>query len=147
MKVILLEDVKGLGKEDEVVNVALGYARNFLFKKNLAVEANKANLNDIKTRKKAAAAKEAQALAEAKALAETLDGQTFELKKKVGENNRLYGTLTAIDVEAVLAEAGYKVDKRNITLEETLRNVGSTKAKLRLHRDVSVDITVSVVPE
>ncbi|HHX37109.1 MAG TPA: 50S ribosomal protein L9 [Clostridiaceae bacterium] len=147
MKVILLSDVKDLGKEDEIVDVKPGYARNFLIKKNLAVEVNKSNLNEIKVRKKAAAAKEAQALAEAQEMAETLEGQTFELPMKVGENGRLYGTLTAIDVENALAEAGYKVDKRNITLEKALRNVGKTTARLRLHREVIVLVNIVVVPK
>lgn len=147
MKVVLLQDVKNIGKMDEIVNVADGYARNFLFKKGLAMEANSVNLNNIKTKKKAEAAKEAQRLAEAKELAGVLGGRSFTIRMRTGEKGRLYGTLTAIDVAEALKKEGFTIDKRNITLATPLKNVGSTDATLKLHREVSCKITVHVESE
>lgn len=147
MKVVLLQDVKGVGRADDIVTVADGYARNMLFKKKLAVEATSANLNEVKVRKKAEAAKEAQILAEARAVGAQLDGQTFELKMRVGDSGRLYGTLTAMDVAEVLKKAGYDVEKRHITLAAALKNVGSTEATVKLHREVTVRIQIDVTAE
>ncbi len=144
MKVVLLEDVKKLGKKNDVVEVSDGYARNFLFKQNLAVEATGGNLNEIKQKQGARKAREERELQEAKDLAKTIDKKTFVIRKKTGEGGRLYGTLTAMDVADALAEAGYTVDKRNITLKTNLKNVGSTDVHLKLHNEVSCEITVTV---
>ncbi len=144
MKVVLLEDVKKLGKRNDVVDVSDGYARNFLFKQNLAVEATGGNLNEIKQKQGAKKAREAKELEEAKELAKTIDKKTFVIRKKTGEGGRLYGTLTAMDVAEALAASGYTVDKRNITLKTGLKNVGSTDVHLKLHNEVSCEITVTV---
>ncbi|MGI6545835.1 MAG: 50S ribosomal protein L9 [Fastidiosipilaceae bacterium] len=147
MKVILLEDVKSLGKADDIVDVAPGYANNFLLKKGLALEATKENMNVVRTRKKALNAKEAQNLAEAKAMGEELSGKSFTMVKKVGEGGKLYGTLTSMDVANCLKEAGYTVDKRGITIQTALKSIGSTDVTLKLHNEVSVDIRVDVIAE
>jgi large subunit ribosomal protein L9 len=147
MKVILLETVKSLGQAGEVVDVAPGYANNFLLKKGLAVEATKENMNVVRTRKKAAAAKEAQNLADARAMAEQLSGRSFSLSKKVGEGGKLYGTLTAMDVADCLKQAGFNVDKRGITVKESLKALGTTDVVLKLHSEVSVTIQVEVIAE
>lgn len=144
MKVILLEDVKKLGKKDEIVEVSKGYANNFLFKKNLAVEANSGKLNELKLKQGAQIAESNRILEEAKELANVLEGKTFTVKKKSGEQGRLYGALTSIDVAAALAEAGYEVNKRLITLKHDLKNIGSTEAELKLHNEVSCNIIVHV---
>jgi large subunit ribosomal protein L9 len=144
MKVVLLEDVKNLGKADDVVEVKSGYANNFLFKKGLAVPANSDKLHELKQKAGARKAQEKRELEEAQAMGEKLDGQTFTVKKKAGDKGRLYGTLTSMDVEEVLAQEGYKVNKRNINLDTELKNVGSTGAELKLHNDVKVKITVQV---
>lgn len=144
MKVVLLEDVKKLGKADEIVEVSDGYARNFLFKKNLAVEATKENLNEVKLRKKAEQVKAERALAEAKETAAELEGKNFTMKMKAGEGGRLYGTLTAMDVADALVKAGYQVDKRNITIKVPLKNVGTTDVAVKLHNDVTANVVVKV---
>lgn len=144
MKVILLEDVKKLGKKNDVVEVSNGYANNFLFKKNLAIEASKEKLNELKLKEGAEKADQARRLEDAKNLAEELDGQKFVIKKKSGENGRLYGTLTSIDVAEALKAAGYDIDKRHITLRHDLKNVGSTDVDLKLHNSVSTTITINV---
>lgn len=144
MKVVLLEDVKKLGKADEIVEVSDGYARNFLFKKNLAVEATKENLNEVKLRKKAEQVKAERALAEAKETAAELEGKNFTMKMKAGEGGRLYGTLTAMDVADALVKAGYQVDKRNITIKAALKNIGTTDVAVKLHNDVTANVRVKV---
>ncbi len=147
MQVILLKDVKGIGKAKDTVQVADGYARNFLFKKNLAVEATKANQNEVAVQKKAEAARQAQLLADAKKEAERLNGRQFTLKMKVGENGRLYGALTAMDVAQLLQKEGFAVDKRQIDLKIALKSVGSTDVVIKLHREVTATVTVSVEAE
>ncbi len=144
MKVVLLEDVKKLGKADEIIEVSDGYARNFLFKKNLAVEATKENLNEVKLRKKAEQVKAERALAEAQRIAKELEGQNFTMKMKAGEGGRLYGTLTAMDVADALNKAGYAVEKRNITIQTPLKNVGTTNVAVKLHNDVTANVVVKV---
>lgn len=144
MKVVLLEDVKKVGKKNDIVEVSAGYARNFLFKKNLAVEASSDALNEVKQKLGAQKAKEARELAEAKEMKTKLDGKTFTIRKKTGEGGRLYGALTAIDIADCLAKEGFVIDKRNITPAQALKNVGSTNVSLKLHTEVSCEITVKV---
>jgi large subunit ribosomal protein L9 len=147
MKVILLKDVKGLGKADEIREVQDGYARNYLIRQNLAVEATPANLNSIRNRKGAEAARAARELAEAREMAARLDGKTIRLPMKAGEGGRLYGAVTAMDVAAALEQAGFKVDKRGITFRQPIKSVGTFEADIRLHRDVSIRIGLEVVAQ
>lgn len=144
MKVVLLQDVKKLGKTDDIVEVSDGYARNFLFKQNLAIEATKGNLNEVKIRKKADQAKADRILEEAKEKAKELEGQVFTLKMKAGSGGRLYGALTAMDVADALTKAGYPVDKRNVTIETPLKSLGTARVKLKLHNEVSATVDVKV---
>ena len=124
MKVILLKEVKGLGKIDDIVDVSDGYARNMLFKKNLALEATPANLNTIRLRKGSQAEKARRELEEAKSTGKTLDGKHFTVLVKSGEGGRLYGAVTAMDVSAALEKAGYSVDKKNIVIKNPIKAVG-----------------------
>lgn len=144
MKVVLLQDVKKLGKVDDIVEVNDGYARNFLFKQKLAVEATKENLNEVKLRKRAEQVKADRALAEAQKMAEELEGKAFTMKMKAGAGGRLYGTLTAMDVAAALTKGGYEVDKRNITIETPLKMLGTANVKVKLHNDVMATVEIKV---
>ena len=126
MKVILLEDVKGLGKVDDIVEVHDGYARNFLFHKKLALEATPANLNVVKTRKTAEKARQARELAQAREIKASIDGQVITLPIKCGEGGRLYGSLTTMDIAAALDKAGHKVDKRGITIHSQVKTLSNT---------------------
>ncbi len=144
MKVILLENVKSVGKEDDIVEVNDGYARNYLIRRKLALEATPKNLHDVKQRKQTQAAKAKRVLEEAQALASDLDGKTFTLKMKSGEGGKLYGAVTAMDVAAALKEAGFNVDKRDINLKTTIKNVGTYTADIKLHNEVSVAVGVKV---
>lgn len=145
MKVILLQDVDGLGKAEDVVEAARGYAHNYLFKHNLAVEMTPANLNTVKTKRAAAKAKAERELKEAEEIKEKISDQHFVLKIKMGSQGRLYGSVTNIDVAKVLEEAGYKVDRRNITLSEPIKTAGEYPVDVRLHPEVSARFVLDVV--
>ncbi|MBQ1252102.1 MAG: 50S ribosomal protein L9, partial [Firmicutes bacterium] len=133
MKVILLQDVKGQGKKGEVVNASDGYARNFLFPKKLAIEASDANMTIWKRNKAKEEAAAAAKLAEAQAMAKEIKGKTYVLKAKAGEGERLFGSVTNMDIAAALAEQGIKVDKRNIELEGNIKTIGQYKVKIKMH--------------
>lgn len=144
MKVILLTEVKGLGKADDVVEVNDGYARNLLFKKNLALEATPANMNAIKLKKGSLAEKARRELLEAKENGRKLSDQKIVLTMKSGEGGRLYGAVTAMDIAAALEKQGYKVDKKHILIKNPIKAVGIFDVTLKLHAEVSVNITVDV---
>lgn len=144
MKVILLEDVKGLGKANDIVEVSDGYARNFLYKKNLALESTPSNMNAIKLKKGSLAEKARRELAEAQETGRMLSGQAVTLEMKTGEGGRLYGAVTAMDIAAALAKKGYKVDKKQITIKNPIKMIGTCEVGLRLHAEVTVNITVDV---
>lgn len=144
MKVILLQDVKGQGKKGEIVNASDGYARNFLLPKKLAVEANDTNMKAWKRNKAKEEAAAAEKLADAQAKAKEIKGKTFVLKAKAGEGERLFGSVTNMDVAAVLAENGVTVDKRNIEMEDHIKTIGQYKVKIKMHPQVKTEIIVDV---
>ena len=144
MKVILLQDVKALGKKGDVKEVADGYARNFLFAKNLAVEASTGNINMRNHEVKLQQEREAKKLAEAKKYAEELNGRVVKLYAKCGEAGRLFGSATGGDVADALADIGYKVDKKKIELPEAMKALGRYDAILKLYPQVQAKITVEV---
>lgn len=144
MKVILLEDVKGRGKKGEVVNASDGYARNFLFPKKLAIEANDTNMKAWKRNKAKEEAAAAEKLAEAQAKAKEIKGKTFVLEAKAGEGDRLFGSVTNMDVAAVLEKSGVTVDKRNIEMEDHIKTIGQYKVKIKMHPQVKTEIIVDV---
>ncbi|MEY8382972.1 50S ribosomal protein L9 [Christensenellaceae bacterium 44-20] len=146
MKVILNADVKGKGKKGEIVNVSDGYARNFLFPKNLAKEATAQNLNAAKVAQDAAKHKKLVEKAEALALAEKLSGKTVQLKAKCGEGNRLFGAVTAAEVaEALKQSMGIEVDKKKIALSGGIKELGTYDVAVKVYAEVSATIKVDVV--
>jgi len=144
MKVILITDVKGLGKTDDVVEVNDGYARNLLFKKNLALEATPVNLNAIKLKKGSMAEKARRELIEAKENGKKLAEHRISVLMKAGEGGRLYGAVTAMDIAASLEKQGFKIDKKHIIIKNPIKAVGSFEVTLKLHPEVSVDISIDV---
>jgi len=144
MKVILLSDVKGLGKTDDIVEVSDGYARNFLFKKNVALEATASNLNTIKNRKGALAERARRDLEEAKAAGASLSGKRIVLSMKTGEGGRLYGAVTTGDIADALEKQGFKADKKNITMKSPMKTTGEYEAAVKLHAEITVSIVVEV---
>lgn len=144
MKVILLTDVKGLGKADDVLEVSDGYARNLLFKKNLALEATPANMNTIRLRKGSQAEKARKELQEAKETAVKLEGRKIAVEMKAGEGGRLYGAVTAMDIAAALEKQGFRIDKKHIVIKNSIKAVGTYEVVLKIHTEVSINITVDV---
>lgn len=147
MKVILREDINNLGQAGDVVDVKRGYANNFLLRQNLAVRANKVNLNELKTRQKAIEAKRADNLAIAKEKAEQLKGKEFIIKVRTGDTGRLFGSVTTIDLSEALAAEGYEVDRRDLSLLENIKEIGTYKAHVKLHPEVEVDVVLQVEDE
>ena len=146
MKVILLQDVKGVGKKDEIVNASDGYARNFLFPKKLAMEATPGALKGIEKMRKAEADREAERRAQASATAERLRGKVINLTAKTGAQGRLYGAITSAEVAAELnKQHGVEIEKRDIKCEN-IRTVGDVEIEVRVYKDINAKMTVHVEP-
>ena len=144
MKVILTADVKGQGKKGELVNVSDGYARNFLFPKNLAIEANSATMSELKNRESAAAHHKKEEIDAAKALAAKLDGQTIIIKAKAGSQGKLFGAVTSKEVTAEINKKfSVSLDKKKTSMSD-IKNFGEYTAEVRLYTGISAKITVKV---
>lgn len=144
MKVILVEDVRGLGVSGEVVEVKAGYGNNFLLRQKLAVAATPENMNMVKTQAKARAAKAQQRLEEASEHGKALKGKKVVLEMKCGEGGRLYGAVTNQDIADELAKMGHEVDKRDIEMKEPMKGVGTYECEVRLHPEVTVPFFVEI---
>jgi len=145
MKVILTDDVKGTGKKGDVVNVAEGYARNFLFPKGLAIEASKQNLAELDRQKAALDKKRAEELEKARELKKRLDRLVVNITAKTGDAGRLFGSITAKDIGEVLQDKhGITIDKRKIELKTPIKALGSYQVAVRLHPEVTATIDVLV---
>ena len=145
MKVILLQDVKALGKKGEVVNVNDGYARNFILPKKLGVEANGKNLNDLKLQKNNEAKVAQEHLAAAKKLAEELKAGKVVLTMKVGEGGRTFGSVSSKEIaEAVKEQMHLDIDKKKIQLKEQIKTLGTHIVSVKLHPEVTAELNVSV---
>ncbi len=146
MKVVLTDDVKGQGHRGDVVTVADGYGRNFLLPKELAYPATPGNLKRLEQEKKRYDARVAKEKEQAEAIAKGVEGTKIVLHKKAGEGDHLYGSVTASDIADGLAEKGVTVDKRRIELEEPIKRLGTHTVHVKLHKDVTVGVTVEVLP-
>ena len=145
MKVILLEDVKSLGKKGEVVNVSDGYARKFIFKKNLGLEANGKNLNDLKLQKQNEEKVAQEHLEAAQELAKKLEAAKVELKIKTGEGGRTFGSVSSKEIAiAVKEQLGYDLDKKKIQIKEAIRTPGMHLVPVKLHQKVTAELKVHV---
>ncbi|MCL6560752.1 MAG: 50S ribosomal protein L9 [Firmicutes bacterium] len=148
MKVVLLADVKNLGKKGDVVEVAQGYARNYLIPRRLAMPATPGALKNLEAQRAAYARRQAQLEAEARALAARLNETTLTLKARVGAQNRLYGSITSADIAAALSkELGTPFDRRKLVLEEPIRELGTHTVPVHLARDITASLIVRVEPE
>jgi len=147
MKLILREDVENLGKGGELVEVKAGYGRNFLIPRGLAVVANPRNLRDIEHQKSVAVAKAAKLRANAEALAKRLADTPVALRRKVGEQDKLYGSVTAMDVAEALAARGLQIDRRSIDLHEPIKTLGDFEVGVKLHSEVVGKVKVKVEAE
>ncbi len=147
MEVILREDIEKLGSRGEVVKVAPGYARNFLIPKRLAVMATESNKKIVEQERQAHLRKEAKAKGEAEDLAKIMSGVSVTITQKAGENDQLFGSVTAKDVADALAAKNYTIDRRKIQLDEPIKSLGEFKVPVKLHREVTVEVTVIVAKE
>lgn len=145
MKVILKKDVRALGKQGEVKEVADGYARNFLFPKGLAVEANTSNLKVLADQKASIIKRQKEEEAESKLLAQKLNGMEFSFQMKTGEGGRLFGSVTAKDVaDAIQNALKTEFDKRKVELDEAIKTLGKHTVKIHLYKGVYAEVIINV---
>ena len=147
MEVILREEVEKLGHRGALVKVADGYARNYLLPKKLAVAATDANRKIVEQEREAWLRKEAKLKTDAEDLGKLISGITLTFRQKVGENDHLFGSVTAKDIAEALEKQNFHIDRRKVLLEEPIKTLGEHRVTLRLHRDVSTEIPVVVEKE
>ncbi len=147
MKVILVKDVPQLGEEGDVVDVAPGYARNYLFPKGFAVEDNTFNRNRMKAQRKKIELKKVKKREDAKKLAEELGALSINIPAAVAKNDKLFGAIHEADIAKALEQMGYKIEKRNILLEEPIKTVGVYKVPVKIYEDIKAELKVWVVKE
>jgi len=147
MKVILREDVKNLGDMGEVVNVSDGYARNFLFPKKFAVEANTKNLKEFEHNKKVIAERASKIKQSFKTSAEKLSAVSLTIKAKTGEDDKLFGSVTNMNIAEALASEGFDIDKKKIVMDEPIKRLGEYSVTIKLHPEISTQIKIQVVQE
>lgn len=148
MKVILLDNIKGVGKKDEIINASDGYARNFLFPKKLAVEANNENMSKLKAKKQSEQYKKDVNKENAEKIAKKLDDITLTIKVKAGENGKIFGGVTSKEISEELKKQ-YKIDidKKKIILNENIKNLGSFDISIKLFEGVTGKLKVKVISE
>lgn len=145
MKVILKQDIKGVGKKDQIINAADGYAKNYLFPKNLAVPADTGNMNNLKAKKDSESFRKGEDLKESQALAEKMKTMTLEFKVKAGENGRLFGAITAKEIaETLKKDHNIVVDKKKIILPDGIKVAGVTTVDIKLNEGVVAKLKVMV---
>lgn len=148
MKVILLSEVKGKGGEGDVVEVAPGFANNYLFPQGIAVAATKGNLKQLERRKHNIAAREENRIAEANKTKEMLDALTIKVEARVGEEGVLFGSVTAqMIVDAIKAQAGIEIDRRRVDIKTPIKSAGLHKVSIALYRDIKANLTILVGDE
>jgi large subunit ribosomal protein L9 len=147
MEVILREDVEKLGNRGQVVKVASGYARNFLLPKRMAVVATDSNKKIVEQERQAHLRRDAKEQTDAADLGKMLESVSVTIAQKAGENDQLFGSVTAKDIADSLEKQGYTIERRKIQLEEPIKTLGDHTVPVRLHRDVTTNITVHVVKE
>ena len=147
MEVILRQHVDNLGRRGEIVKVADGYARNYLLPRKLALVATEGNKKQIERERVKFDAKEAEEKGVADAMAQRLASVELAISRKVGETEALYGSVTSADIATALGTRGFEVDRRKLQLQEPIKKIGEFEVPVRLHRDVTVNVKVRVVPE
>lgn len=148
MKVILKQDVKGVGKKDQIINAADGYARNYLFPKNLAVPADQGNMNNLKAKNESIKYKKDEELKKAKDLAEKIKKLTVKIRVKAGENGKLFGAVTSKEISEILKkDYNINIDKKKIILSESIKTAGTSRVEIKLYEGVITSVLVMVIPE
>ena len=147
MEVILREHVESLGRRGDVVKVAAGYARNYLLPRKLALPVTDHNKRQIERERKAAEARDIEEKSGAEAIAVRLSQLEVEIRRRVGENDTLYGSVTSADISQALKDKGFDVDKRKIVLPEPLKALGENTVPVKIHREVTAQVKVKVLPQ
>jgi large subunit ribosomal protein L9 len=147
MEVILREHVDNLGRRGDIVKVAEGYARNYLLPRKLALAVTDANKKQIEREKKVAEVHDAEEKSQADALAQRIAETEIEIARRVGEHDTLYGSVTSADVAHALHTKGFDVDKRQVHLPEPLKAIGEFAVPVKIHREVTAQVKVKVVPQ
>src|SRR5688572_8592490 len=147
IQVVLQREVHNLGESGDVVRVRPGYARNFLYPRQLALPATKGNLARVEEFKRLAAARTEAARKQARATADQLANVSVKITRAVGEENKMYGSVTTKDIEAAYAEKGITLDRKQMDLKEPIRTLGLTEVPVRLHSDVTAVLRVEVVKQ
>lgn len=147
MEVILREHVDNLGSRGDVVKVAAGYARNYLLPRQLALPVTVASKRQIEREREKAEARDAEERAAAEALSQRVAAFDISISRRVGENNTMFGSVTSADIAHALAAKGFEVEKRKITLAEPIKSIGEHTVQVKVHRDVTADVKIKVVPE
>lgn len=146
MKVILLEDVKSVGKKGQLINASEGYAKNFLLPKKLAVEATKANINELELKKRAEDKRKQEEYETAVQLSKQLEEKTVIISVKTGENGKLFGSVTNKEVaEELVKQTGLEIDKKKVSIGDPIKMVGERTATVKLHPKVTAEVTVKIV--
>ena len=147
MEVTLREEIEKLGRRGDVVKVAAGYARNYLLPKRLAVAANESNKKIVEQEKQAYLRRESKEIGDATDLAKMMGSVEVTIAQKAGENDQLFGSVTAQDIAAALERAGYSIDRKKVNLAEPIKSLGDFKVTVKLHREVAVELPVHVIKE
>jgi large subunit ribosomal protein L9 len=147
MEVILREDIDKLGNRGQVVKVADGYARNYLLPKKLAVPASESNKKIVEQERHAHLRREAKEVSDAQDLGRLMGSVSVTISQKAGENDQLFGSVTSKDIADALEKQGYSIERRKIQLDEPIKTLGQFKVPVRLHRDVTIEVPVTVARE
>jgi large subunit ribosomal protein L9 len=147
MEVILREDIDKLGHRGQVVKVAAGYARNYLLPKRLAVAATESNKKIVEQERHAHLRREAKEVSDARDLGKLMESVSVTIAQKAGDNDQLFGSVTAQDIAGALEKQGYNIERRKIHLDEPIKQLGEHRVPVRLHREVTIEIPVNVVRE
>jgi large subunit ribosomal protein L9 len=146
MKIILLQDVKNVGKKGQLVEASEGYAKNFLIPRKLGVEATKSNLNDLELKKKSEEKRKQEELAEAQRIGKELEDKVVTISVKTGENGKLFGSVTNKEVaEEIIRQTGIKLDKKKVSIGDPIKMLGERTATVKLHPKVTVEVTIKIV--
>lgn len=146
MKIILLADIKGVGKKDQVINASDGYARNFLFPRQLAVEANNENMAKLKAKNESKAYRKEMDIKEAKAVKEKIEKITMKMTVKAGENGKIFGGVTSKEIaENLKKDYSIEIDKKKVLLQETIKNLGTFTVEIKLYEGIIAKLKINVV--
>ncbi|MDA8052739.1 MAG: 50S ribosomal protein L9 [Deltaproteobacteria bacterium] len=147
MKVILKEDIQDLGTMGDMVNVADGYGRNFLLPKKLAIPATKVNIKTVEHEKRLIKKRKGEILRKVTDIKNNLEKAEINIAAKVGKNDKMFGSITSMDIEDKLKEIGFNIDRKSIMLDSPIKDLGIQTVKIKLHPEIIVEIKVDVVPE